>query len=249
VAGINLPSGKETLVRSRLARRLRALGLTSFDHYFEFLDSNAGAEEMPRLIDALTTNKTSFFRESEHFRFLQKALTEQVEHTGPRVRLWSAGCSTGEEPYSLAITLYDALPKPGACDMRILATDISHRVLETARAAEYPDDALDGVPGSVRARHFERGTSSSTWHVREHIRRWVTIAYLNLMEPWPMRGPFDAILCRNVMIYFDKPTQRQLIERFCSLLRPGGWLLVGHSESLSGLRDGLKYIQPAVYAV
>jgi chemotaxis protein methyltransferase CheR len=251
VTGIKLGAGKEHLVRARLTRRLRVLGLQSFGQYFELLDTQRGAEELPRLIDALTTNKTSFFREPEHFRFLREALVQQVQQSGPRLRVWSAGCSTGEEPYSLAMTLYDALPDPSSCDVRILATDVSQRVLATARAAEYPVEALDGVPSEVLARHFEpvRGDAPGAWRVRAHIRRLVSVAYLNLMETWPMRGPFDAILCRNVMIYFDKPTQRRLIDRFCTLIRPGGWLLVGHSESLNGVRDGLRYVQPAVYAV
>lgn len=251
ITGIHLSPGKETLVHARLCRRLRALGLENFKQYFALLDTEDGVRELPRLIDALTTNKTSFFREPDHFDFLREALLRPVQSAGPRLRLWSAGCSTGEEPYSLAITLYDALADPAACDIRILATDVSHRVLATARAGEYPAEALTDVPDDVIRRHFEPVGSPfpKVYRVRPHIRQWLRIAHLNLMEPWPMRGPFDAILCRNVMIYFDKPTQRRLIERFCALLRPGGWLLVGHSESLNGVHRGLHYVQPAVYAL
>jgi chemotaxis protein methyltransferase CheR len=253
MAGIHLPRGKETLVHARLSRRLRALGLQDFKQYLALLDSVEGAQEIPNLIDAVTTNKTSFFREPDHFDFLRDALLRRVQKAGAHLRLWSAGCSSGEEPYSLAITLYDALPDPSACDVKILATDVSHRVLEVARAAEYPAEALSDVPKEVVARHFEPvGCPSSAlclYRVRPHIRQWVRIAHLNLMGPWPMQGPFDAILCRNVMIYFDKPTQRRLIDRFCSLLRPGGWLLVGHSESLNGVDRRLRYVQPAVYEV
>lgn len=246
-AGIRMREGKEGLVRSRLTKRLRALGLSDFDSYLEFMERDASGREFTEMIDVLTTNKTSFLREASHFDFLRDRVLPGI--AGP-VRIWSAGCSSGEEPYTLAMLCSEAIPDIATRDVRILATDISHRVLSHAKAGVYPANQMEDVPAAWTQKYWTRRRDEDGRAVNEagrSLRRLVQFAKLNLMERWPMQGPFDAILCRNVMIYFDKPTQQQLVERFWALLRPGGHLFVGHSESLTGLTHRYRYVQPAVY--
>jgi chemotaxis protein methyltransferase CheR len=252
LSGVTLPDRKAGLVRARLARRLRVLRLSGFQSYADMVESAEGADERALMVDLLTTNKTSFFRESAHFDYLRDALASSLDPA--RVRVWSAGCSTGEEAYTLSVVLRAALP--AGADLRILATDISSRVLRAAEAAEYPDGQVADVPERYRSALLERAprpvgggqaSDEPRWRVRREVREHVTIARLNLLERWPMRGPFDAIFCRNVMIYFDGPTRATLVRRFASLLAPGGHLFVGHSESLHALDHGLRYVRPAVY--
>jgi len=243
IAGIKLVPGKEGLVQARLARRLHALDLDHFGAYFDLVERDGSQAELTQMVDLLTTNKTSFFREAYHFDFLRDRVLPGL--AGRPARIWSAGCSTGEEPYSLGMLCRDTL---GArADVRILATDISTRVLATAKAATYPAESLGDVPDDVRRRHFAPAADGRGVRVADAVREMVSFARLNLMGDWPMRGPFDAILCRNVMIYFDKPTQERLVNRFYELLPPGGHLFVGHSESLTSLDHGFAYVQPAVY--
>jgi chemotaxis protein methyltransferase CheR len=244
VAGIRLRPGKEGLVRSRLARRLRALGAGSYGEYLARVRADATGRELAEMVDALTTNKTSFFREPAHFDYLRERVLPALPAREP-LRMWSAGCSTGEEPYSLAMVLRESLPDLARRDVRLLATDISSRVLAPARAGRYADAAVADVPPELLRRHFLR--AGGAWEVAPAVRSLVTFARLNLMAVWPMRGPFEAIFCRNVMIYFDKPTQQELVARFHALLAPGGHLFVGHAESLSGIAHGFSYVQPAVY--
>jgi chemotaxis protein methyltransferase CheR len=252
VAGIQLRAGKEGLVRSRLARRLRTLAVPSYDAYLERVAGDP--RELAEMVDLLTTNKTSFFRERAHFDFLRDALLPHWRaHPAEPVRLWSAGCSSGEEAYTLAMVLREALHDIERRDVRILATDLSHRVLAQAREGVYGDAAVADVPPALLHRHFTRVAAPSgaqgagAWSAGPGLRQLVTFAPLNLMGAWPMRGPFHAILCRNVMIYFDKPTQQRLVERYHALLAPGGHLFVGHSESLSALTHAFAYVQPALY--
>ncbi len=247
-AGINLHAGKEGLVRSRLAHRLRALHLDGFGEYLQFVEKDVSGAELAHMVDVLTTNKTSFFREAEHFRFLQTDVLPALASRGEPIRLWSAGCSSGEEPFTLAIVLRELLDPAVASTTRILATDISARMLGKARAASYRVDLLADVPPNLVGRHFIREPDGETARVVDATRQLVKFARLNLMASWPMRGPFDVIFCRNVMIYFDRPTQQRIVERFSELLAPGGFLFVGHSESLTPLQHSLRYIQPAVYA-
>ena len=244
VAGIVLREGKEGLVRSRLSRRLRALGLPSYEAYLAFLAADRDGRELVEMVDALTTNKTNFFREPAHFDFLRDRLLPALP-AGP-VRIWSAGCSTGEEPYTLAMVLHEALPDPARSGAKILATDISTRVLAQAKAGRFAEAVAEEVPTDLRRRHFAR-LPNGGWEAGPSLRGLVTFARLNLMGPWPMRGPFQAIFCRNVMIYFDKATQQKLVSRYHDLLAPGGYLFVGHSESLSGIAHRFAYVQPAVY--
>jgi chemotaxis protein methyltransferase CheR len=210
------------------------------------VEQDASGCELREMVDALTTNKTAFFREPDHFDFLRERL-RAASGQGRRVRLWSAGCSSGEEAYSLAIVAREELEPQ--TDVRVLATDLSVRMLSRARRGVYSAAALSAVPAAVLRHHFaavEGGSDS--WVVHDDVRALVRVARLNLVERWPMRGPFDAIFCRNVMIYFDEGTRQRLIERFWELLAPGGHLFVGHSESLTALSHRFTYVRPAVYA-
>ncbi len=248
LCGINLHSGKRELVRARLTRRLRDLRLPGFDDYLEYLRANQG-EEIVALLDVLSTNLTRFFREPVHFEILAEhvaGLAQRDAHAP--VAIWSAGCSSGEEPYSMAIRLLET-PEAADCDIRILATDLSTRVLATAREGVYPKTRLAEMEHGLIARHFSPVTIDDEPHYRvaEPVRRLVHFARLNLIDPWPMQGPFSIIMCRNVMIYFDKPTQQGLIDRFYEVIRPGGLLFIGHSESLTGVDHRFRYVRPTVY--
>lgn len=244
--GIAMRPGKEGLVRARLAKRMRKLSISDFATYLDLVGDNPAHAEFGEMVDALTTNKTSFLREHAHFDFLR---TTVVPSLGRTVRIWSAGCSSGEEAYTIAMLLLDANEPDLARDIRVLGTDISNRVLVTAHAGTYSADIMGDVPPEWQRRYWaDADGASSARMVKPLLRRAVSIAKLNLIGHWPMRGPFDAIFCRNVMIYFDKHTQQQLVERFRELLRPGGHLFVGHSESLTGTAHGFRYVQPAVYA-
>jgi chemotaxis protein methyltransferase CheR len=251
ISGVNLTDGKKELIRARVAKRMRALGHESLDDYVGFVQTEEGRAELGQMVDVLTTNKTSFFRELPHFEFLQKEVIPAWLGSGGPLRIWSAGCSSGEEPYSVAILLLDQVPEAARRDVRILATDLSRTVLEHACLARYDAAVVEGLPARFRDPYFvpvrdTRGRARA-FEVEAEVRHLVSFAPLNLMEPWPMRGPFDVILCRNVMIYFDRPTRETLIRRFRGLLTPAGHLLVGHSESLSGMEHELTYVQPAVY--
>lgn len=246
LCGIKLHTGKEQLVHSRLIKRLGALGLDNFEDYFDLIEGNKRDQEIIWMIDALTTNKTSFFRESQHFDFLRDQILPNL--TQKRLRIWSAACSTGEEPYSIAITLAESLPNFRSWDIKILATDISINVLKKAGEAAYSEDILEPVPAAWKHKYFSRENGkNSAWRVSPELRNLVSFARLNFMDPFPMRGPFDVIFCRNAMIYFDKKTQEKLVGRFYDLIAPGGFLLVGHAESLTGSEHKFRYIQPATY--
>lgn len=230
-------------MRARLAKRMRKLSIPDFSEYLELVGNSPARAEFGEMVDALTTNKTSFLRECAHFDYLRETVLPTLSNS---VRIWSAGCSSGEEAYTLGMLLLDSNMLGAARDVRILATDISQRMLTTARAASYSADLMADVPADWQRRYWTR-TLDDAFVATQALRALVKFAPLNLMEQWPMRGPFDAIFCRNVMIYFDKQTQQRLVERFWSLLRPGGHLFVGHSESLTGTAHRFRYVQPAVY--
>jgi chemotaxis protein methyltransferase CheR len=248
VCGIDLKAGKEGLVKSRLSKRLRSLGIDSFEAYLDYVEKDEGQQELYTLVDAMTTNKTNFFREDRHFDFLAQQLLPQWKDR-KQMRLWSAACSSGEEPFTLGMVLRENLPDIASMDVRILATDISNRVLAVARAGVYDQERIDEVPAQLRQKYFtcvETG-SQKRYEIDSSLKSLVRFARLNLMDRWPIRGPFDVIFCRNVMIYFDKKTQAKLIGRFYDLLRPGGHLFVGHAESLTGISHSFRYVQPALY--
>lgn len=249
--GISLSEQKRQLVQGRLARRLRSLGLGGYDEYCQILRSDPEGE-MGELASVISTNVTAFFRESHHFDFLAEELLPrwlEAPHRG-RIRIWSAGCSTGEEPYTLAMVLAEALERHGRpVDALILATDLSPQALATARAGQYRLSNLKGISEERRRRWLLRGTGENEGLVSVHprLRELVRIQPLNLLHEWPMRGEFDAIFCRNVVIYFDKPTKQQLFGRFASMLRQDGYLFLGHSESMHGLATEFRLIGRTIY--
>lgn len=246
---IDLRSGKRDLVEARLKKRLRALGIADFETYMAYLADDHSGQEMQAMLDVLTTNLTYFFREPEHFDYLSEFVRSRVSSSSSRrVRIWSAGCSSGEEPYTIAIVLSE-VRETDATDIKILATDICSQMVATAREGTYPSHRTKGVSPALLAKYFNKieAGGSVKYSVCPDLRRLVTFRQHNLAGPWPMKGPFDAIMCRNVMIYFDRSAQEELVSRFASVLAPGGVLLVGHSESLTGIRHGLRYVKPSIY--
>jgi chemotaxis protein methyltransferase CheR len=245
--GINLKKGKEALVRARLMKRLRAIKVAGVDEYLHYIESKEGRRELALFIDAMTTNKTSFFRESDHFDYLRDQILPELK--GHRLRFWSAACSSGEEPYTLGMWLKEHMLDIESKDLLILATDISKQMLDKARLAVYPQVTLQDLPSPQFKKYFSKlnGQHSGSFQVVKDVRKLVRLSWLNLLESWPMKGPFNVIFCRNVMIYFDRPTQQILINRFWELLEPGGYLFVGHSEGLSAIKHKFRYMRPATY--
>jgi chemotaxis protein methyltransferase CheR len=249
-SGIVLGDHKRDMVCSRLTRRLRALHLRSFREYCALLHGSAGEEEIGPLINAITTNLTKFFREAHHFEHLHKTVLAQIWKSTlgakPRVRIWSAACSTGEEPYSIAMTAMASRREAGReWDFRVLATDLDTAVLKKAAMGAYPAAALEDVPAGMRESGFT--LTPSGVRVAPDVQALITFKQLNLLGPWPMHGPLDAIFCRNVMIYFDAETKAKLVERLHALLKPGGWLYVGHSESLLEQQHRFKLWGHTIY--
>ncbi len=252
--GISLGAHKRQLVQGRLYRRLRALRLPSFASYCDIL-RNDPQSELGELASAISTNVTSFFREMHHYDLLVDELLprwlQEKRRDGDRLRIWSAGCSTGEEPYALAMVLAEALEKhaAGSINAKILATDLSPQALEAARRGAYPLERLSGISEERRRRWMLRGSGDydGLASVHPRLRELVTIQPLNLLHDWPMKGPFDAIFCRNVVIYFDQPTKQRLFQRYAQLLPVGGYLFLGHSESLHGINDDFELIGRTVY--
>ncbi len=255
-AGISLGSHKKDLVRTRLQKRLRVLNLGSYGDYYDYVvNHDESGSELIHMLDAISTNKTDFFRENQHFEFLRnealpKILELKNRRNDNRLRFWSAGCSTGEEPYTLSMVLHKALANTGGWDLKILATDISTRALERAVEGVYTEEQTAGIPGNIRSEVLTPVQRSpvKVYSIADKYRRVVSFRRLNLMDPqFPFKGLFDVIFCRNVMIYFDKPTQEALVNKFYRYLQPGGYLLIGHSESLAGATTSFKYVRPTVY--
>lgn len=252
--GIRLNDGKQDLVRSRVANRLRSGSFPSLTAYLDYVRNDTSGHEFAELIDAISTNLTCFFRESHHFdylrdRFLPDLLDRKRKEGVHRIRAWSAACSTGEEPYSLAMLLYETVVVQGGWDVKILATDVSGRVLRFAREGVYKETQLTGLSTDMRAKYClpDRRQSGDAFYLSPTIRELVQFKYLNLIRPFPFTGPLDFIFCRNVMIYFDERTQQSLVNRFYGCLREGGVLFTGHSESLSGLEHKFQYVEPTIY--
>lgn len=256
--GIKMPAGKQTMLEGRLSRRVRNLQLNSYTEYCDFLFSDAGKKtELVHLINAVTTNKTDFFREPTHFDYLTQAvLPALARHTGAGVRsklkLWSAGCSTGEEPYTLTMVLseYARMYSEFSAGYSILATDISTRVLQMAKNAVYHEDRIAPITGPLRKKYLLRSKDRNNPVVRivPELRSKVTFGHLNFMDAdFGLRETLDIIFCRNVIIYFDKETQERLMQKFCRNLVPGGYLFLGHSESLHGYDLPLVQVAPTVY--
>jgi chemotaxis protein methyltransferase CheR len=246
-AGIHLASSKTNLVYSRLSKRLRTLGIASFKDYCALVADASNAGERMTMLASLTTNVTHFFREKHHFDHLREHLLPpllEAAKRGQRVRLWSAGCSTGHEPYSMAMTLLSMMPNAPSLDIRILATDIDPNVVATGRTGIYGASDLGSVPAELRRRWFrpappvagsgQGGTEEMGYEVVDAMRDLVAFRELNLIGQWPMKGKFNAIFCRNVTIYFDQQTRERVWNRFAERIQPGGYLYVGHSERLGG---------------
>jgi chemotaxis protein methyltransferase CheR len=246
--GISLADSKRELVYSRLVRRLRQLQLPSFGGYIALLERGSVAE-LEEFSNAITTNLTSFFREGHHFDVLTSSVLPELEKRNAasrRLRIWSAGCSTGEEPYSLAIALQESIGRFRGWNVRILATDIDSQVVAHARAGVYKEERFDRMSAARRHRWFEE-REPGLYRAVPELKSLITFKQLNLMHPWPFKGPFDAIFCRNVVIYFDKPTQRALFERMAELQRLGDHLFIGHSESLFKVCDRYQLIGKTIY--
>lgn len=256
-SGIRMPPTKKTMVEGRLRRRARVLGLGSLDAYCrQLFEGGLLAREAVRLIDAVTTNKTEFFREPGHFDFLvEQALPRLLDHSAPPalhrpIKIWSAACSSGAEPYTLAMVLDDFAAKVRGFHFSILATDICTEVLARATTAIYPEDMMDPVPAEFRRRYVMKSRDRSQRSVRmvAPLRAMVQFGRLNLMDDqYPVDTDMDVIFCRNILIYFDKPTQEAVVERLCRHLRPGGYLFVGHTESVAGFCLPLKPVSSSVF--
>lgn len=255
LAGIALAAHKVEMVYARLARRLRDLRLPDFDAYCDLLQSEAGADEIGFLVNALTTNLTSFYREAHHFDFLERTVLPGIRNRNagqpkPRLRIWSAGCSSGPEPYTIAMVLASTMgAELRRWDARILATDIDTHMVETARRGVYNADGASGIPPAIRSRYTQATTLNGEPAIvmTDELKRLITVKPLNLLERWPMSGPFDAIFCRNVLIYFDRPGRTQVIESFARMIGSGGYLFLGHSESLYGVSDSFRQAGPTIY--
>jgi len=254
-SGISLHEGKKELLRTRLSSRLRARDLSSFKDYYDFIKNDKTDGELMGLLDAISTNLTSFFREINHFHFLEKKIIPQILARGRKtndkaLRCWSAGCSSGEEPYTIIFSLLENAEINNSWDIKMLATDISAEMLEKATSAVYTEEKIKTVPKSIIRKYFVKGTKDKEglYRVRQEISRLVQFKRFNLMtENFPFKHKFDFIFCRNVMIYFDKPTQETLTSKYYNALAKGGYLMIGHSESLTGLEHQFKYVLPTIY--
>lgn len=246
---VRLHDGKQALIRARLGKRMRHHGFECLADYADWLQACPDPDEITQVVDALTTNFTSFLREEDHFQFLVREALPALLDGRRRFRLWSAACSTGEEPYSLAFYLDSAFPLASGWDWRILATDISTRALAAAASGVFADDRLDPLPPAWRRAYFQKGHGKATgyYRVKPRIRERLEFRHANLLALPEFADTFEAILCRNVMIYFDRETQHQLVLSLASRLGAGGYLLIGHSESLVGLSLPLRCLRPSYY--
>ncbi|MCC7496802.1 MAG: protein-glutamate O-methyltransferase CheR [Bryobacterales bacterium] len=250
--GLDLRRGKESLVSARLGKKMREANCKSFQEYFRYVSRDPSGQALVNLIDALTTNHTSFLREPRHFDFLRKVALERMS-ARERLDIWSAACSTGEEPYSICFHLLEEARKQpfqsaeGA--VRVLASDISTRVLSTARQGIYAEERVQGLDEEWKRRYLLRGhgPQAGSYRIKPAVARLVEFRRLNLIEKLTLDRRFQVIFCRNVMIYFDKPTQEKVVSQLAGYLEPGGYLLVGHAESLTGISHSLEYVHPAIY--
>ena len=248
LTGIRLSDHKRSMVYSRLARRLRLLGCRDFDAYCAIISTDSHPERS-EFVNAITTNLTSFFREPHHFQFLREQVCPELmsRHArDKRVRLWSAGCSTGEEAYSIALTVREAMPAAG-WDIRLLATDLDSNVVAQAAAGTYPRERVEPLSAEQRKRWLLHDRAGGQIRVKPELAQMITFKRLNLLGNWPLKGPFDVIFCRNVVIYFDKDTQRRLFDRYANILAPGGYLFIGHSENLHGVSSRFRSLGRTMY--
>ena len=249
-SGIRLDETKMSLVTARVGKRLRMLGIADHKSYLKHLVSDDTGEEIVEFLNVISTNVTNFFREPSHFEVLDNILRKSIAEGKRRLRLWSAACSSGEEPFTMAMVAAEACDGDNAIDIKILATDISTKILAKSCDGVYTEAQMEPVPSLLRRKYFEevKRNGVSCFRVRAELRQMVTFKRLNLAcPPFPMRGPLDVAFCRNVMIYFDEEVRKRLVSDIHRLLRPGGFLMVGHAETLTGLQSGFNLVHPAVY--
>ncbi len=256
-ARISLGKNKMELVRARFGKVIRQRRMSGFREYFNWIHADTTGEALREVMNAISTNLTSFFRENEHFVFLAKNLIPELEKNpaarmGGKIRLrgWSAGCSTGEEVYTISITLAEAIARREEWDIKLLATDIDTEVVAHGQRGIYGTDRVAGIQPQIIKKYFEPAVDEKgkpAYRIKEPLRRLVAFRHLNLFSDWPFKNKFNFIFCRNVMIYFDRPTQEGLINRYYDNLAHGGYLFIGHSESLSGVNHRFEYVKPTVY--
>lgn len=252
-AGIRLAPGKEALVGARVAKRVRALQLDGPEQYLKHLLADGDGDELVQFLDVISTNYTSFFREPEHFEMLTELVQRRLRQGRTRLRFWSAASSSGEEPYTMALVIAEAV-RDAPVNWRILATDISTRILDRAQQGRYPASSLTSIPKHLRSRYFQfigpKSSEDPIYQVNSALRSAVVFRRLNLSTPpFPMQGPLDAVFCRNVMIYFDRRVRQGLVSGIERLLAPDGLFLIGHSETLNGLNTGFRALRPSAYAL
>ena len=250
--GINLSMSKFELVNTRLSKVIRAHDFSGFKEYYQYLTNDNSGEALNELMNAISTNLTSFYRESSHFEFMQQTMLPDIiknanNSKNYNLRGWSAGCSLGAEIYTIAITLFENIPDLGLWDAKLLATDIDTNVLNTGEQGIYTSKQIEGIPSKLLSKYFQYSQRKTSYKAKSLLRNLIRFRYLNLIEPFPFKQHFDFIFCRNVMIYFTKETQQELVNNFYKFLRPGGYLFIGHSEGLSGLKHKYKYVQPTIY--
>lgn len=246
--GIVLGDHKRDMVYGRIARRIRKLGLIRFKDYLDYLESHQ-EKELSNFINVITTNLTSFFRENHHFDYLLEKVLPEVKRKqmgNKKIRIWSAGCSTGQEPYSIAMTL-NKFGFSSDWDVKVLATDLDSEVLAKAQSAVYSTSDVDGLDDTTVKNNFQRNEVRKEVKVKERVSKYIHFKRLNLLENWPISGPFDFIFCRNVVIYFDKETQKVLFNRYAELLEVGGYLFIGHSENLHGITERFENLGNTIY--
>lgn len=255
-SGIKLNAGKKSLVQGRLNKLLTGNGFNSFRQYYDHITADKTGEALTGMLDAISTNLTSFFREERHFDYLNSSYLPNLIQRKKRegccsIRVWSAGCSSGEEPYSLAITILDHLDNRSQWDLTLLATDISTKMLKTAIAGVYAKERIGRLPVGVTQQNFDKiadkASGRESFRVKPAVKQIIKFRHFNLMEPFNFKRPFDIIFCRNVMIYFDKQTQQKLVDKYYHNLAVGGLLFVGHSESLTGIKHSFRYVEPTIY--
>jgi chemotaxis protein methyltransferase CheR len=251
-SGIDLGDSKEELLRSRMLKLLRASNTSTVDEYITHMQADESGELLVAFLDAVTTNKTNFFREKVHFDFFADTILPNLSEIVPKgeaLRIWCAASSTGEEPYTIAMVLLENKARWSPYGVTVLASDLSAKVLHQASHGIYATNKLEGIPPDLLPRYFLKGVKHRQGFVRvkDELRKLIKFSRINLIEPFSFNKPFQVIFCRNVMIYFDRPTQEKLVDKFYNIMSPGGYLLVGHSESLSGITHNFKFICPSTY--
>ncbi len=251
--GINLTDAKKELVKARLGKRIRNGPFRTFQDYYQYVLNDGSGQELIQLLDSITTNFTFFFREQKHFDYLSLEILpewiSQKRNDGKKFRIWSAACASGEEAYSIAMTLLETIDHPALWDLSVVATDLSTKALRVAESGIFPKERVQSVPAHLVKKYFLKGEGRyrDFVKVKDEVRRLVEFRRLNLMEPFDHQEPFDCIFCRNVMIYFDKKAQSELVNRLYGCLKEGGVLFIGHSESLTGIEHPFRYIRPSIY--